>query len=196
MTTPLSVPLPQAYKLLNHGPVALVTTAHGEARNVMAAAWVMPLDFDPPLVCLVLDSQTYSRGLLEASGEFALNLPVRNQAAKVLAAGSCSARELAGQDKLKRCSFATFPASQVKAPLIQGCAAWLECRVQPRPDDQQRHDLFIAQVVAAWADPDIFSDGRWHFPDPDHRTLHYVAGGQFFATGEAFEVAPQPPVES
>ncbi|QWT45743.1 flavin reductase family protein [Azospira inquinata] len=195
MTSPLPVPLPQAYKLLNHGPVTLVTTAHGGQSNVMAAAWVMPLDFDPPLVCLVLDSQTYSRGLLDASGEFALNLPVRAQAAKVLAAGSCSARELAGRGKLERCGFATFPATQVQAPLIQGCAAWLECRVQPQPENERRHDLFIARVEAAWADPDIFSDGRWHFPDEACRTLHYVAGGQFFVTGEAFEATPLPPAE-
>ena len=42
------VDLPRAYLLLNHGPTVLVTSAHGDARNVMAAAWAMPLDFSPP----------------------------------------------------------------------------------------------------------------------------------------------------
>ena len=50
-------------------------------------------------------------------------------------------------------------------------------------------DLFIAEVVAAWADPAVFSDGRWHFPDAARRTIHYQAGGAFFETGRAFECA-------
>ncbi|MEQ1633168.1 MAG: flavin reductase, partial [Planctomycetota bacterium] len=35
------------HRLLNHGPTTMITTAHGGRRNVMAAAWVMPLDFTP-----------------------------------------------------------------------------------------------------------------------------------------------------
>jgi flavin reductase (DIM6/NTAB) family NADH-FMN oxidoreductase RutF len=44
----LPVDLAKAYLLLNHGPVTLVSSAHGGRRNVMAAAWTMPLDFSPP----------------------------------------------------------------------------------------------------------------------------------------------------
>ena len=46
MRTP--VELPKAHRLLNHGPTTLVAAEHSGRRNVMAAAWVMPLDFDPP----------------------------------------------------------------------------------------------------------------------------------------------------
>jgi len=78
-------------------------------------------------------------------------------------------------------------ASAVGAPLIEDCLAWLECRVIPEPHIQKTYDLFLGQVVAAWSDPDVFSDGRWHFPDAQRRSIHYQAGGNFFATGEAFE---------
>jgi flavin reductase (DIM6/NTAB) family NADH-FMN oxidoreductase RutF len=40
------VELPKSYRLLNHGPTVLVSAAHGGRRNVMAAAWAMPLDFE------------------------------------------------------------------------------------------------------------------------------------------------------
>ena len=69
------VELAKAYRLLNHGPVTLVTFVHEGAGNVMAASWVMPLDFDPPKLVLVLDRNTYSRCLLEGSGTFVINLP-------------------------------------------------------------------------------------------------------------------------
>lgn len=183
---PEPVPLAKSYLLLNHGPVTLVSSAAGGRSNVMAAAWAMPLDFDPPKVLLVLDSQTLTRELIEASGEFALNIPCRRIADKVLAAGSMSGRD---GDKFSRSGLQFFPAARIAAPLIEDCAAWLECRVIPEVANQKLYDLFIAEVVAAWADPAIFSAGRWHFTTPGSRTIHYQAGGAFFATGDSFECA-------
>jgi len=185
-----AVPLAKSYLLLNHGPVTLVTSAAGERTNVMAAAWAMPLDFDPPKVLLVVDSQTLTRELIEASGEFALSIPCRRIADQVLAAGSLSGRD---GDKFARSGLQPFAASRISAPLIRDCAAWLECRVIPEAANQKRYDLFIAEVVAAWADPAVFSDGRWHFPSEDLKTIHYQAGGAFFATGDSFLCAEVEP---
>lgn len=181
-----AVPLEKSYLLLNHGPVTLVTSAAGTRRNVMAAAWAMPLDFEPPKVLLVVDGRSFTRELIEASGEFALNLPDCALADRVLVAGSRSGRD---GDKFDALGLAAMPASKIGAPLVEGCLAWLECRVLPEPDNQRRYDLFIAEVVAAWADPAVFSQGRWHFPDAGRRTLHYQAGGAFFATGETIVAA-------
>lgn len=200
-----AVPLPKAYLLLNHGPTVLVSSAHGGRRNVMAAAWSMALDFDPPKVAVVIDKATLTRELVEASGEFVLNVPSRQQAAMTLAVGTQSGRELdkfsanVGADQATALSSppripavadgaTATPASMVEAPLIEGCLAWLECRVIAEPHVQQRYDLFLGEVVAAWADPEVFSEGRWHFPDQHRRSIHYLAGGSFFATGDAFKV--------
>ena len=150
----------------------------------MAASWVMPLDFDPPKVVAVIDGRSYTRELIEASGEFALNIPCRRMADKVLAAGSVSGRD---GDKFAHAGLGTFPASQIGAPLVRDCTAWLECKVIPEQHNQKRYDLFVAEVVAAWADPAVFSEGRWHFPDSARKTIHYQAGGSFFETGKVVE---------
>ncbi|MDF3831669.1 flavin reductase family protein [Cupriavidus basilensis] len=181
------VELAKAYRLLNHGPVTLVTSAHAGRRNVMAASWAMPLDFQPPKVAVVIDARTLTRELVEASGEFVLNIPARAQAAATLDVGSHSGR---AKDKFAAAGLATFPAREVGAPLLSGCLGWLECRVIPEPGNARRYDLFIAEVVAAWADPAVFSEGRWHFPDTECRSIHYLSGGAFFATGEGFQVPP------
>ena len=193
MTTRIAVPLPKAYLLLNHGPTVLVSSAHGGRRNVMAAAWNMALDFDPPKVAVVIDKATLTRELVEASGEFVLNVPAREQAALTLAVGTQSGREI---DKFQKVMRSGIPgdgvgetaANVVGAPLTEGCLAWLECRVIAEPHIQQAYDLFLGEVVAAWADPAAFSDGRWHFPDAGRRSIHYLSGGSFFATGDVFEV--------
>ena len=181
----LPVELAKSYLLLNHGPVTLVSSAAGDRQNVMAAAWAMPLDFDPPKVVVVIDKATLTRELIEASGVFVLNIPPRALADRVLAAGSLSGRE---GDKFTTLNLQRQPAQKVCAPLIEGCLGWLECRVISEPHHQQRYDLFVAEVVAAWADPAVFRDGRWSFDDDAQRTIHYRAGGHFFATGEAFSV--------
>ena len=183
MSERIAVPLPKAYLLLNHGPTVLVSSAYGGQRNVMAAAWNMALDFDPPKVAVVIDKSTLTRELVEASGEFVLNVPAREQAALTLAAGSESGR---GADKIMKVGAHSTAASRVGAPLIDGCLAWLECRVIPEPHIQQTYDLFLGEVLAAWADPAVFSNGRWHFPDSARRSIHYISGGSFFATGEEF----------
>lgn len=56
--------------------------------------------------------------------------------------------------------------------------------------NQQVHDLFIGEVLGAWADTRVFSGGHWHFERtaPPLRSLHYVAGGQFYATDESVNV--------
>lgn len=180
-----AVELSKAYRLLNHGPTVLVSSAYGGNSNVMAAAWSMPLDFDPPKVAVVIDKSTLTRELIEASGEFVLNVPSSELAAATLAVGSHSGRE---SNKFEALGLATFSGAKVAAPLIEGCLGWLECRVIPEPNNQQQYDLFIAEVVAAWADPVVFSNGHWHFRDGAPRSLHYIAGGAFFQTGEAFEL--------
>jgi len=182
----IPVELAKAYRLLNHGPVTLVSSAHGGRRNVMAAAWSMPLDFDPPKVCVVIDKSTLTRELVEASGEFVLNVPSRAMAREVLAVGTLGGRQV---DKFADGGLLAAAAGQVAAPLVEGCVGWLECRVVREPHNQQRYDLFIGEVVAAWADDRAFRDGRWEFGDASLRTLHYVAGGSFFVTGEALDVA-------
>jgi len=183
------VDLPRAYRLLNHGPTVLVSSAHGGRRNLMAAAWAMPLDFDPPKVLVVIDKSTLTRELVEASGEFALNIPCREQASLTLAVGTRGGRD---GDKFAALDIANRPARSIGAPLIAGCLGWLECRVIAEPRNQQAYDLFIGEVVAASADPEAFADGRWRDGPPSRRSLHYVAGGAFFAAGDLFEVEPAP----
>lgn len=180
-----------AYRLLNHGPTVLVTTAYGEQCNVMAAAWNMPLDFDPPKVAIVIDKKTYTRELIEASGSFAINVPCRAQAEMVVKVGSSSGRELMAledDNKFSIYGIPTFSAEKIAVPLVEGCVAWLECKVIAEPHIQNKYDLFLAEVVAAYADARVFSDGRWDFEGHDDlRTIHHVAGGAFMSIGEAFK---------
>ena len=187
------VELTKAYRLLNHGPTVLVSSAHDGKRNIMAAAWNMPLDFSPPKVAVVIDKKTYTRELIEASGTFALNVPCLAQAETVMKVGSSSGLELIGKEtdnKFAAFNLPTFDSSKIEAPLLEGCVGWLECKVIPEPHNQGEYDLFLGIVVAAWADDRVFSNGHWHFDGQDNlRTVHYIAGGTFMTIGETFNLS-------
>lgn len=178
-----------AYRLLNHGPTVLVGSAHDGRVNVMAAAWAMPLDFDTPKMAVVVDKATLTRELMEASGGFSLNVPPVAMAAAVVALGSESGRDHV--DKLARCGVQVDLDEASGLPLVRGCIAQLVCRILPASAAVAGpHDLFLGEVTAAWADARVFRDGRWYFDQADDglRSLHYVAGGQFYAIGAGIQV--------
>jgi flavin reductase (DIM6/NTAB) family NADH-FMN oxidoreductase RutF len=179
------VDLAKSYRLLNHGPTVMVSSLHAGKANVMSAAWSMPLDFAPPKVAVVIDKSTFTRGLIEASGTFVLNVPSRELARAALAVGSHTGRDI---DKFAAHGLAWSPGEHTGAPLVEGCLGWLECRLIPEPHIQQAYDLFLGEVVGAWADPSVFADGHWHMEEGGKRSIHYVAGGHFFETGAPFEV--------
>jgi flavin reductase (DIM6/NTAB) family NADH-FMN oxidoreductase RutF len=178
------VPLDKSYRLMNHGPTVLVSAEYAGATNVMAAAWACVLDFgQTPKVTVVLDKATRTRELVEASGFFALQLPTKAMATLTYGVGSESAKDV--PDKLAKHGVSTFTAPGTDIPLVEGCVGWLACRLVPEPHNQQSYDLFIGEVVGAWADDRVFREGHWHFDDApdDLRTIHHVAGGQFLLTG-------------
>ena len=80
--------------------------------------------------------------------------------------------------------------SRSRCSEVAGCAAWIACKVTPEPHNQSTYDLFIGEITAVWADSRAFSNGHWKVDsaDPAWRSLHYIAGGQFYATGESMTI--------
>src|SRR5580704_7855541 len=101
------VELRRSYKLINHGPTTLIASAARGRSNVMAAAWVMPIDFEPPLVAAVLASGTLTRELVDQSHEFTINLPAASMVDAVYAVGKVSGHEV---DKVEKFGLQTSPA--------------------------------------------------------------------------------------
>lgn len=183
-----AVPLDKAYRLLNHGPTILVSSRHAGVQNVMAAAWACALDFDPPKLTVVLDKNVKTRALVENSGVFVIQVPTVAQIRLTSLVGSVSLVD--DPDKLEHCAVQLFEMPAHDLPFVEGCSAWLACKLIPEPHNQQTYDLFIGEVVGAWADTRVFSEGHWHFEtaDPTLRSLHYIAGGHYYAIGQALDV--------
>ena len=180
------VELKHAFRLVNHGPVTIVSAAHGGRENLMAVAWCMAVDFTPPKFAIVLAEHSFTRELIDASGELVVQVPPRKMLETLDAIGNCSGRDV---DKWARFSVAKSSATKVGAPLVDGCVAWLECKVIPEPHIAKAYDLFVVEAVAAHADDAVFANGRWRDDVPEEmRSVHHVAGGNYVVDGARVSV--------
>lgn len=170
-----SYPLPKVYRLLEPGPVVLVTTAYKGRANIMAMSWFTMMEFVPPLVGCVISGRNYSFEALTKTKECVLCIPSVELAKQVVGVGNCSGGKV---DKFKKFNLTPLPASQVAAPLIAECFANLECKVV---DTRMvnKYNFFVLEVVKAWIDP----------AQKNQRTLHHQGKGVFMVAGDTIKLS-------
>jgi flavin reductase (DIM6/NTAB) family NADH-FMN oxidoreductase RutF len=182
------VALPHASRLLNHGPTILITSRDEriDRRNVMAAAWSMPVEFDPPRIAIVVDKSAWSRELIEHSGMFGIVVPGVEATNWTYAVGSVTGRD---EDKFNCYGIPAISGPVLGLPVIEErCLAWMECRLLPPTAAQEKYDTLFGEVVSAAADSRAFIDGHWHFDDDKLNSLHHLGGGNFVASGRKLSV--------
>lgn len=161
--------LSEVYRLIEPGPVVLLTTAQDGRSNVMAMSWHMMVEFTPPLIACVVSSGDYSYAALDATGQCVIAIPAVELAEKVVKIGNCSGRDL---DKFTDFGLTPLAAKRVSAPLIAECFANLECKIIDR-QLVERFNLFVLEVVQAWIDP----------AQKAPKTIHHHGFGSFVVDG-------------
>jgi flavin reductase (DIM6/NTAB) family NADH-FMN oxidoreductase RutF len=170
-----SLPLSQVYRLLEPGPVVLVTTAHNGKLNVMAMSWHMMVDFEPPIVACVISNRDFTFGILKETRECVINIPTAELAQKVVGCGNTSGRDV---DKFKKFGLTPARAERAKAPLISECYANLECKLIDASMAPE-YNIFILQVVKAWINKST----------KNPRTIHHRGRGSFMIAGRTIKLA-------
>ncbi|EMS0516596.1 flavin reductase family protein [Escherichia coli] len=198
----IPIELHHASRLLNHGPTVMITSfdEQSQRRNIMAAAWSMPVEFEPPRVAIVfepprvaivfepprvaivVDKSTWTRELIERNGKFGIVIPGVAATNWTWAVGSVSGRE---EDKFNCYGIPVVKGPVLGLPLVEEkCLAWMECRLLPATSAQQKYDTLFGEVVSAAADARVFVEGRWQFDDDKLNTLHHLGAGTFVTSGK------------
>lgn len=125
-------------------PVVLCSVG-GEKDNVITLALCHVFSFKPPLVGIGVAPKRFSYGLLKAGGDFAINIPTREQLRAVEVCGSKSGRRV---DKFEAAGLTKEKASRISSPLISECPVNLEC-VKVKEVETGDHVWFVGEVVAA-----------------------------------------------
>jgi flavin reductase (DIM6/NTAB) family NADH-FMN oxidoreductase RutF len=165
-------PLPYVYRLLECGPVVMVTTVRTGRANVMSMAWHTMMDFMPPLIGCVIDGASLTFNTLKATKECVINIPTVELAAKVVGCGGVSGRNT---DKFRNFGLTPLPASVVAPPLIAECYANIECRLADARF-AAKYNFFVLEALKAWVNPKVKKP----------KTIHHLGKGKFMTAGRTF----------
>ena len=156
-------------------PVVLVSCADSEGKpNVFTVAWTGTICSDPAMVYISVRPERYSHEILEAAGEFVINLTTAKLAKSVDYCGVKSGRDV---DKFKECGLTPVPSGHVSAPSIKESPASIECKIE-RIEHLGSHDMMIAKVLGVSVDEKyIDNSGRLMLEKTD--PLVYCHGGYF-----------------
>ena len=168
------MPLSHVYRLLEPGPVVLLTTAGPKRPNIMAMSWHMMIDFDPPIVGCVVSNRDYTFDILRKTKECVINIPTVELAKQVTGCGNTSGRNT---DKFRKFGLTPSAAFQVKAPLIDECFVNLECKVVDT-EMVNKYNIFILKVVKAWIDRS----------KKNPKTIHHCGRGNFMVAGRTIKL--------
>lgn len=146
------------YRLLHPKVVFLLTSTGKDGKdNVMSCAWATPASEEPPKVIVCVAKEHYTAELILQTGEFAINIPTKDMVKAIWICGSKSGRSV---DKFKEAKLKKFKASKISAPLIEGCAGVIECKVTEIIDAGECY-AFLADVVNSMVDERYFKKGIW-----------------------------------
>lgn len=165
----IDLPVSLVRRYLEPGPIVLVTSAFGGARNIMTMGWHTVMEFTPSLVGCTIAGGNHTFGLVRRSGECVINLPTTALTEQVVGIGNTTGAEI---DKFEKFELTPKKAHKVGAPLIGECHASFECRLA---DGSliDKYNFFIFEVVKAHV-----------ARTPKHpETLHYTGDGVFMVAG-------------
>jgi flavin reductase (DIM6/NTAB) family NADH-FMN oxidoreductase RutF len=165
-------------------PVVLAGAVVEGRANFLAIGWVARANNQPPMVAMSLGRRHYTNAGIREHKAFSINVPGANLLVQTDYCGLVSGRD-ADKSKL----FTLFYGALPHAPLIQECPLVMACTltdVVKLPSN----DLFIGEIVEAWADeacltggqPDVAKLRPFTLTMPDN--TYWEVGGQ---AGKAWE---------
>jgi flavin reductase (DIM6/NTAB) family NADH-FMN oxidoreductase RutF len=163
-----------AARLLEPGPVVLVTTHYRAQPNVMTAAWVIPLSLEPPRIGLAVHPSRLTHELLTKGEFFALNIVTIEYLPALHLCGLLSGRDT---DKFTRAQLHPTDALETDVPVLEEAIAQIECGLAARLSLGD-HDLFVGEVLAVAADSELFGDRWLHL---EEAPLAHHVGGEWYA---------------
>ena len=168
------IPLSKVYRLIEPGPVVLVTTAYKGRANVMTMTYHMMLNHQPPLIGCVIGPWDHRFKAMRATKQCVIAIPTVDLASKGVEIGNCSGEDT---DKFDTFGLTPVPAKNITAPLIAECLANIECRVAD-VSLVRKFNLFLLEPVKAWIDA-----GR-----KERRTIHHNGDGTFVVDGRVLNL--------
>ena len=135
-------------------PMTLVGAMVNDRPNFLAVAWVTRVNYKPPMVAVALGRTHHTNPGIHANKAFSVNIPGVDLMKKTDYCGIVSG------SKVDKCGLFTVIKGEVTgAPMIEECRLCMECRLV-QTVDLPADELFIGEIVGAYADPACLTGGK------------------------------------
>jgi flavin reductase (DIM6/NTAB) family NADH-FMN oxidoreductase RutF len=165
-----------AYRLIQPGPVVLVSSLYKDRAGITPIAWHMPVSDDPPIMALEIWEGHFIYKAIVATGDFVINIPSSDMAEVCRKLGSISAAKV---DKFKEYGLAKEKSRKVKSPRLASAIAILECKLRRDRMLLERYNIVLGDLVYAEAEKDVFTD-RWRPEIEGPRIIQHL-GSKIFS---------------
>ena len=148
-------------KALSRG-VLLTTKANGRV-NTMAISWgTLGIEWSKPIFTTVVRTGRFTREMLDANGEFTVNIPVEDSDRSLI--GKCGSVSGRNVDKIAVNKLTLIDGDKVSVPAIKEFPLTLECRVvQKQLQDKTALD---EELRTKFYPEDVASDKPGNNADP------------------------------
>ena len=158
-------------------PMTLVGAVVGNRPNFLAAAWVVRVNFQPPMIGVALGKRHFTNGGIHDNKVFSVNIPGTDLMEKTDYCGIVT-----GKTVDKSGLFEVFYGELEKAPMIRECPLCLECRLIQEVD-LPVDTLFIGEIVSVYADEAVLTNGQPDIKKMNPFTLTMPDNG-YWSVGE------------
>ena len=141
-------------------PVVLVGSNVNGKANFNAIGWVCGLEFTPPLISICSNQQHHNNIGIKENQTFSVNTPSVDM---VEISDYCGIKSGKSVDKSE--IFDVFYGELKTAPMISEACLNLECKLihtvdtKEISDTKMGHDIFIGEVIQAYAEEKYLSNG-------------------------------------
>ena len=141
-------------KIVPPPPVVLVSTLHGDVKNVAPYGMNTPVSFDPPLYAIgVGPSKDTYKNIIDTE-EFVVAIPSPELVEKINIAAESFPREVS---EFEKAGLTPVESVAVKPFRIKECQSNFECKLEWAREAGD-HYIVVGRVVAAWVDDRIYTE--------------------------------------
>ncbi len=135
-------------------PVVLVGAVVQKKPNFMPIAWASIVEHKPPMISISASQSHYTNQGISANKTFSVNF-ISEELVKI--ADYCGIKS--GKEIDKSQLFKIFFGDLETAPMIEDAPVNLECKVIHIVDLKKGHEIFIGEIVNAYAEEKYLTNG-------------------------------------
>ena len=149
-----------------------------EEYNIITISWTGTICTDPAMCYISVRPERYSYNIIKKNREFVINLTTKKLA---FSTDWCGVKSGNSHNKFSEMGLTPYPASKVKAPLINESPVNIECIVK-EIKELGSHHMFISEVVAVNADERYIDKDTGLFRFNEAGPICY-SHGKYYETG-------------